>query len=325
MYFVWEVFGKTNFSSCVTDAVAEHGPESLVIGADLSGADVDQLSLFAACQEAATTSAVSIRCYLSCNVSTNNPLIDCRYCPDVISMEDEALSAIRKKKNSSLVQAMMDLKAGKLSAVVTCANTGAVTAAAVVYLKRFPGLHHPALVAILPLPSGPVVALDMGAFVTATGRDLMSYAILGGAYATTCYGLSCPRVGLLNIGREVGRGTSELRQADQMLSSLSSEAWKYVGNVEPADVFSGCVDVLVTSGFAGNIFLKTAEAMVKMSRSQKASGALLAGVKGVVIKCHGLGSGEALIAAVLQAKTAVENEIVQKLTVKWTMGVRSGI
>ena len=209
-------------------------------------------------------------------------------------MEDEALSAIRKKKDSSLVRAMKDLKKGAISALVTCANTGAVTTAAVVYLKRFCGLHHPSLVAILPLPGGMVVALDMGAFVTATARDLVSYALLGQAYATTSLGLPSPRIGLLNIGREAGRGTLELRQADVELRALSNNV-VYVGNVEPEDVLEGKVDVLVTSGFAGNIFLKTAEAVVKLSShlSYEQKGALLAGVKGVVIKCHGEGSDQA--------------------------------
>jgi glycerol-3-phosphate acyltransferase PlsX len=232
-------------------------------------------------------------------------------------MKDEALFAIRKKKDSSLVKAMIDLKAEDISATVTCANTGAVTAAAVVHLKRFSGLHHPALIAELPLPYGRVIALDMGAFIEATGRDLFAYANLGSAYASICYGIVRPRVGLLNIGREAGRGTVELRQADRYLSLASSADWEYVGNVEPSDIFLGHVDVLVTSGFAGNIFLKTAEAMVQLARdssiSYKPRGALLAGVKGVVIKCHGLSSKEALVTAISQAKAAVDGQVVQKL------------
>ncbi len=290
------------------------GSKKLVIGVDLAGADVDQLSLFDACQEAAGGEAsIALRCYLSSPMQIASQAIECLFCPDVISMKDEALTAIRKKKDSSLVRAMMDLKAGVISALVTCANTGAVTAAAVVYLKRFSGLHHPALIAELPLPYGKVIALDMGAFVSATGRDLFSYANLGSAYVTTCYGNARPRVGLLNIGREAGRGTSELRQADRYLSLAASVDWEYVGNVEPADVFAGHVDVLVTSGFAGNIFLKTAEAMVQLTRSSsisyKPSGALLAGVKGVVIKCHGSSSKAALVTAISQAMTAVTEKV----------------
>ena len=223
-------------------------------------------------------------------------------------MEDEALSAVRKKKNSSLVQAMLDLKEKEISALVTCANTGAVTAAAVVYLKRFQGLHHPSLIVALPLPHGMVVALDMGAFVTATAKDLVSYALLGRSYAITSLGLPRPRIGLLNIGREAGRGTPELQQADKALRTLSYI--NYVGNVEPEDVFAGRVDVLVTSGFAGNIFLKTAEAVVKFSSklSYAPQGALLAGVKGLVIKCHGSGLGQAIGAAVAQAKAAIKQK-----------------
>ena len=124
-----------------------------MIGVDLAGADVTQRSLFAACEQVVCDSALSLRCYHSSSLPLSS-CIESRHCPDVISMEDEALSAIRKKKSSSLVQAMQDLKKGEISALVTCANTGAVTAAAVVYLKRFPGLHHPPLIAVLPLPCG---------------------------------------------------------------------------------------------------------------------------------------------------------------------------
>lgn len=284
------------------------------IGVDLAGADVEQRLLFAVCEQVAKQSSVPLRCYHSLSLPSSS-LLECRYCPDTISMEDEALSAIRKKKSSSLVQAIQDLKKGSISALVTCANTGAVTAAAVVYLKRFPGLHHPPLIAVLPLPKGEVVALDMGAFITATGKDLVTYASLGLAYAKACLGISHPRVGLLNIGKEVGRGTLELRQADETLRAASSDDCSYVGNVEPEDVFAGTVDVLVTSGFVGNIFLKTAEAVVKLSSPQSyiPKGALLAGVRGVVIKCHGAGSGQSLAAAIAQAQAAVEHQTVEAL------------
>lgn len=286
----------------------------VLIGVDLAGADVTQRVLFAVCEQVVKDLSVSLRCYHSSPLPTSS-LIECRHCPDVISMEDEALSSIRKKKSSSLVQAISDLQKGSISALVTCANTGAVTAAAVVYLKRFPGLHHPPLIAVLPMPRGEVVALDMGAFITATGKDLVTYASLGRAYASTCLGISHPRVGLLNIGKETGRGTLELRQADEELRTTPSKDFVYVGNVEPEDVFAGKVDVLVTSGFAGNIFLKTAEAVVKLSSPQSYTpkGALLAGVKGIVIKCHGAGSEQSLAAAIAQAQAAVEHKTVEAL------------
>jgi fatty acid/phospholipid biosynthesis enzyme len=286
----------------------------VLIGVDLAGADVTQRSLFAACEHVVCDTSVSVRCYHSSPLPPSSS-IECRHCPDVITMEDEALSAIRKKKASSLVQAMQDLKGGEISALVTCANTGAVTAAAVVYLKRFSGLHHPPLIATLPLPCGQVVALDMGAFITATGEDLVAYARLGSAYATACVDISQPRVGLLNIGKEMGRGTIELRQADEILRSTVVNECTYVGNVEPEDILSGKVDVVVTSGFAGNIFLKTAEAVVKLSSptSYTPKGALLGGVRGIVIKCHGVGSGQSLVAAIEQARVAVEHKIAEVL------------
>jgi glycerol-3-phosphate acyltransferase PlsX len=291
--------------------------ERQVIGVDLAGADVHQLSLFAACYEAAADADVCLRCYLSTPAQSSFPSIECISCSETITMYDEALSAVRAKKDSSLVKAMIDVKKGNISALVTCANTGAVTAAAVIHLKRFPHLHHPALIAELPLPCGTVIALDMGAFVTATGRDLFSYARLGSAYATLCHAIVRPRVGLLNIGREAGRGTEEVKQADRYCSENVTEKWEYVGNVEPSDVLSGAVDVVVAAGFSGNIFLKTVEAMAKLAKSPsippKARGALLGGVRGVVIKCHGLSNKEALITAIRQAKATVEAHVVPRL------------
>lgn len=289
--------------------------EPVRIGVDLSGADVDQKMLFAACLQAASEQSVLLRCYHSEPLGHVDSLVESQRCPDVISMEDEALFAIRKKQNSSLVTAIKDLKVGRIAALVTCANTGAVTAASVVYLKRFLHLHHPALVVVLPLPLGPVVALDMGAFVHATKQDLVTYASLGSAYAMTMCDIPSPRIGLLNIGRESCRGTVELRRADEALSASFPGGGIYVGNVEPADVISGKVDVLVTSGFVGNIFLKTAEAVVGLSSSAsyKPSGALLAGVNGVVIKCHGSGSSEALKAAIFQAQQFIHRGAVQSL------------
>lgn len=291
------------------------GDRKKLIGVDLAGSDVDELTLLAACREAEAVADVSIRCYLSTSKKITLPSIETVYCTESITMRDEALSAIRTKKESSLVKAIKDVKAGTLSALVTCANTGAVTASAVVHLKRFSHLHHPALIAELPLPYGTLIALDMGAFVTATAQDLFSYALLGTAYATVCHSIAHPRVGLLNIGREPGRGTKEIKEADSFCSKWKE--WHYVGNVEPADVLSGAVDVVVTAGFSGNIFLKTAEAMAKLAKSPsltpKAKGALLGGVRGAVIKCHGLITKEALITAILQAQAAVEGHVVERL------------
>lgn len=279
------------------------------VGVDLAGADVDQSVLFEACQEAVVSFAGSLRCYSSVLLPRSS--IECVLCSEVIHMDDDALSSVRCKRQSSLVRSMCDLSSGDIDALVTCAHTGAVTAAAVLYVKRFPGLHRPALLKEIPTLKGVVIVLDVGAFVEARASDLFSYAILGSAFARIC-GIEKPSVGLLNIGRERNRGTKNLQEADAMLRQCVTDRFHYSGNIEPLDAFSGSIHVLVTSGFAGNIFLKTAEGVAHMfSAFTKApGGALLAGVNAPVLKCHGNCSKEALIAAIVQAGNLVTTRFV---------------
>jgi glycerol-3-phosphate acyltransferase PlsX len=277
-----------------------------VVGVDLAGADIEETQICAACRELALE--IPLRVYGTKEHSQFPG--EQRLCPETILMEDLPLRAVKNKKQSTLVQAARDLADGSITSLVTCANTGAVTAVGALYLKRF--IHRPALIAELPLPSGLILALDMGAYVHATTQDLVSYAYIGAAYAKIKLGIDSPKVGLLNIGRERGRGPIEIQNADSLLQG--TQAFCYVGNTEPADILSGSVNVLVTSGFAGNIFLKTAEAAFsKDSSSSQRKGALLVGVKKPLIKCHGKSSREALKAAIRQAYAASSSNLIQRL------------
>lgn len=291
-----------------------------IVGVDLAGSDLEEEEIGSVCQELADH--VAIRAYGVKKHSS--PSFAYTLCPEAITMEDHPLSAIRAKRESTLVRAARDLASGAISSLVTCANSGAVTAVGSIFLKRF--LHHPALVAEIPLPSGLITALDMGAYVTATVQELVMYAYLGAAYAKIRLNISHPRVGLLNIGRERGRGPVELQRADRDLQKAS--AFCYVGNVEPADILAGATDVLVTSGFAGNVFLKTAEAAfskAKISSPSQRKGAFLAGVKRPLIKCHGKSSREALRAAILQARDAASSNLVLCLEELFTADISSAV
>jgi phosphate acyltransferase len=224
-------------------------------------------------------------------------------------MNDAALQVIRKKNDFTLIRALRDLSVGAIDALVTCAHTGALTAAAVVYLKRFTCLRRPGLLVELPLHEKNVTIMDVGAFLSSSAEDLFGFARLGGSYASLRFAGKRPRIGLLNVGRESMRGPKEICRANEMLRSGRLPC-TYVGCIEPHDVLSGEVDVCVCDGMIGNIFLKTAEAVTKIAGSSNLRhenrAALLAGVQNLVLKCHGEGAPQALFWAVQHASKMVQ-------------------
>lgn len=152
---------------------------------------------------------------------------------DVIEMYEEPLVAIRQKKNSSLSMGLKLLKKKFLDAFISTGNTGAMIAGATLSLPRLPGIKRPALLATLPTQRGAVAIIDVGGNLSYKARDLIQFAQLGAAYQRCCFGIEQPRVGLLNIGVESKKGTSEVRQAYELLQQLSDQSgMKFVGNVE---------------------------------------------------------------------------------------------
>jgi len=277
-----------------------------IIGVDVGGADLPEEHLISFCKD--------LEQDFGLKVYSSTPVANITLCSEVITMDDDPLRAARQKKDSTLVRAIADLRAEEIDALLTCGHTGAVTAASVLYLKTFEHLHHPGLVALLPHR---VAILDVGAFITATTLDLFNYVCLGNSFGRIVLGIECPKIGLLNIGRESGRGTQELRELDRWLKSYTSARWQYCGNVEPASIFSHAVDVVVTNGFTGNIFLKTAEGMARGSLAtfidSQSEGALLAGVRGAVIKSHGASSKEGFVQAIHQAAAYARNGVCKRL------------
>lgn len=183
---------------------------------------------------------------------------------------------------------------GSASALVSAGDTGATVTAAAVGLGRWPGIRRPALVATLPAVAGPVVLLDVGGSLEAKPATLARHALLGAAYAAVAHGIRSPRVGLLSVGTEQGKGDRVRRAADATLASLALPAGaRYVGLVEGYDVSLGQrADVVVTDGFTGNVLLKGIEGAYALAggppagaRSPRA--AALLGVWGTVVVCHG--------------------------------------
>ncbi|CUI16173.1 putative fatty acid/phospholipid synthesis protein PlsX [Candidatus Protochlamydia naegleriophila] len=263
---------------------------------------------------------------------------------DVIEMEDEPVIAMREKKNSSLVVGLRLLKRRHLKGFVSAGNTGALIVGATLSLPLLPGVKRPALLATLPTEQGDVAVIDVGGNVSCKAHHLVQFAHMGAAYQRCCKGIERPRVGLLNIGVESKKGTSEVRHAYQKLQALQAESayshMQFVGNVEGRGVFQGLADVLVTDGFTGNVLLKTSEgvacflleqlqgALEGISTEQKEavlrylryefdyeeySGAIICGIDSVVVKCHGKSSIQAMFNGIQGAVSLVKNEFINQL------------
>jgi len=182
---------------------------------------------------------------------------------EFVAMDDNPLSALRRKKNASLFAGLHFLKAKKIDAFVSAGNTGALVLGAKVILGNLPGILRSALLARMPTKKEPVAVLDVGANVQVKAIHLVQFSLLGTAFAKA-HGVKNPTVGLLNIGSEAMKGTSELRVAYKELKKLKNAPFHFAGNIEGKSVFDGDVDVLITDGFTGNVFLKTAEGIASL-------------------------------------------------------------
>lgn len=246
---------------------------------------------------------------------------------EVIEMDEPPLLALKRKKNASIPTGIRLLKEGKIDAFVSAGNTGALVSSAKMILGSLPGILRPCLLALMPTKKNPVAVLDVGANVEAKAAHLVQFASIGAAFQKT-RGIENPNIGLLNIGSEPLKGTSELKMAYNDLQKRKTI--RFAGNIEGKSVFDGDVDVLVTDGFTGNVFLKTAEGIVSLildkiqvDQSQvkkfqslhyaEYPGAILAGIRGIVIKCHGYSTPKGFTNAVLGAIELAKEGFVQKL------------
>jgi glycerol-3-phosphate acyltransferase PlsX len=266
-----------------------------------------------------------------------------RHASEKIEAEDEPVRAVRRKKDSSMVVAGTLVKQKEAEAMISAGNTGALMATGLLVVGRIPGIERPALAPMLPSVSDAgVLALDLGANMDASPHHLLQYAIMGSIYRSRVDGMQRPRVGLLNVGTEAGKG-NELTKAAYPL--LEEAPIHFVGNVEARDLLKGACDVLVCDGFAGNIMLKSLEgaasAIFSMLRTEftrttltKLAAAILKpgltafrkkldynehgaapllGIDGLCLKCHGSSGAHAIKNAVRQARIAIHNQLVQAI------------
>jgi glycerol-3-phosphate acyltransferase PlsX len=251
---------------------------------------------------------------------------------EVVDMDDDPGVAVRRKKDSSLIRCAEAVRDGRASAMVSAGNTGATMASALLRIGRIRGVQRPAIATVLPVPgSTPTVLLDAGANAECTPAWLVQFAQMGAVFFAERFGVADPRVALLSIGEEPGKGTSLVKETHALLSEPGClSAGKFIGNVEGRDVMTEGVDVVVTDGFTGNVVLKTLEggvrflidtfltAMTSTEEARQATevllpvlaplndqldpetygGAMLLGVDGVCIISHGSSSSRAIRNAV---------------------------
>lgn len=259
---------------------------------------------------------------------------------ELITMEDDPISAVRRKKDSSLMVGMRLLKSGDVDALITAGNTGALITAGKVMLPLLPTVRRPALIALLPTKKNTLAIIDAGGNVKNSSNSLIQDAYMGAAYQRCHAGIEVPVVGLLNIGVEANKGPQLLQEAYRDLkahserSDLPSKRFHFAGNIEARDLFNGKIDVLVTDGFTGNVLLKAVEGTalfllnsISAQRQEHTSlealqsrfnyieypGALVCGVDGVLIKCHGNATEESIFNTICGAISLLEKQLIQQM------------
>jgi len=264
------------------------------------------------------------------------------HCSEKIQTEDQPVKAIRRKKDSSMVVALRLVKEGQADAVVSAGNTGALMAGGLFILGRIKGIDRPALAPVYPHSGGYSVMIDGGANSECKAKNLEQFGIMGSIYSEQILGIDRPKVSLVNVGEEKGKGNELVKEAYELLENSDLN---FQGNIEARDIPRGKTDVIVCDGFTGNVILKLTEGVAitlfdllkeKFTASvprklaaiilkpglreiKKAydyteeGGAPFVGVKGVLIKAHGSSNGKAFKNAIRKGRLFVEKDIVGKI------------
>ncbi len=325
-------------SICIAiDAMSgDHGAQVCVPGA------LDQLKTDPELRLILVGKVNELRPYLERIPATLADRVSFQEASQLVSMDEDPRTALRKKKDSSMRVAINLVRDGLADACVSAGNTGALMATARFVLRTLPGIDRPAIIATMPAIGGNTHMLDLGANSHCTARQLFQFGVMGSVVSSDIHNLESPRVGLLNIGVEAIKGTELVREAGRMLSDSNLN---YVGFVEANDIFTGQVDVVVSDGFAGNVELKTLEGTARMISSymreeftrtlfsriqglvalpvlkafrkkmdpRRYNGASLVGLNGIVVKSHGsadrIAFGIAIQTALVECQMGVPTHI----------------
>ncbi len=270
-----------------------------------------------------------------------------RHAPGVVLMSEKPSRAIRDGRDSSMWKALETVASGDAKVAISSGNTGALMAMAILILRKAPGIDRPAIAVTWPSRAkhGYNTVLDMGADVRADPRNLLQYAVMGAEYAHLNFGIPRPRVGLLNMGTEPGKGPQEIQEAAKLIEAAESERFEFVGFVEGTDLSKTTADVFVTDGFTGNVTLKAAEgtahfirdalrdafrhsfwsrfgalfALTSLSRMRqridprRANGGVFLGLNGAVVKSHGGADAVGFASAVELAAKMAETDFPRRV------------
>src|SRR5215470_4829183 len=279
---------------------------------------------------------------------TSEVSIDVVHAAEVITMEDAAATAARRKKDSSIHVAARLMREGAVSGFVSAGNTGAVMATVKMIMGTLAVVDRPALSTVLPTEKRkPAILLDVGANVDCKPRHLEQFAIMGDIYSRAIFGIRRPRVGLLSIGEEDSKGNELTKEA---FKSLKRAPINFIGNVEGRDIFKGEIDVIVCDGFTGNVALKLSEGLIEtfatMLRQElektiaakvgyilaerafrafrrrldysEYGGAPLLGIKGITIVCHGRSNANAIKNAIRVAHDFCKHKVNHVIETEFT-------
>lgn len=275
-------------------------------------------------------------------LDTGSCSIDVVHATQVVTMEDKPADAMRRKKDSSIQVACRLVKEGKADGVVSAGNSGATVACGMFTIGRIKGVLRPGMAGILPTEKKPMVLIDVGANVDSKPEHLFQFGLMADVLARDVLGYEKPRIGLLTIGEEEGKGNTLVRTTYEMLKGSSLN---FVGNIEGRDIFTGDVDIAVCDGFVGNVALKLSEGLAKslgnllkgelkrdivsklgamlamkafkrfgrLVDKSEYGGAPVLGLKGIVLVCHGKADTLAVERAIEMAARFVKNDAVAHL------------
>jgi phosphate acyltransferase len=329
----------------------------LTLSVDAMGGDQGPAAVVAGCARFASTTP-DVQFLLHGDQSQLAPLLaqapslharaTILHSPGVVQMDDKPAQIMRHGRETSMWGAVSSLRDGQAHACVSCGNTGALMAIAMLRLRKLPGVHRPAIACLWPARGnkGFNTMLDVGADIRADEESLLQFALMGAAYYRNAFGVALPRVGLLNVGTEDHKGRSEIREAARLISDAAELGrYTYLGFVEGNDIPSPDVDVIVTDGFTGNVALKTGEGTAKFMgdvlRQELTSGllpklgALLArgalgrmktrldprlanggvflGLNGTVVKSHGSSDATGIAAALGLAYRLAQSGFLERM------------
>ena len=275
-----------------------------------------------------------------------SPNLSIHHASEQIEMEDIPTKAIKHKKDSSMVVGFNMLKSDEGDVFISAGNSGALLTGATLLVGRIKGVDRPAMAPMLPAYKQSLMLMDAGANTNCKPINLVQFAQMATIYLKSSFGIENPRVGLLNIGTEETKGNDLVKETYQILSQQSKDLGiNFVGNVEGRDCFGGKIDVIITDGFTGNVFLKTIEGMGKLIKRnlteslkkniftkigsigalpsikrfaktmdyKEYGGALFLGVKKPVVKAHGSSDEYLFYTTIKQARNFVEAKAVEKM------------